>query len=68
MEESITVNNQGVYNISFSTVLDMMGSPGLVRFLTFSLSINGIPLSTCQTVFYTLDPELNTVSRTEQLM
>lgn len=70
-DDSITVNSQGVYTISFSTGIDTDVLEGATNNVTFQLSINGTPDFTKQISFQTVIPsthEIDTLSRTDQLM
>ncbi|WP_079526585.1 collagen-like triple helix repeat-containing protein [Halobacillus hunanensis] len=71
-DDSITVNSQGVYTVSFSTVVNAIGPEGSFANVTFNLSINGTPDFSKQLDFQTLIAtnvnEVDTLSRTDQLM
>lgn len=70
VDDSITVNSQGVYTITFTTEVIASGPPESFNSVVFRLSVNGTPIVTKQIefqTFITLPGEVDTLSRTDQL-
>lgn len=70
VDDSITVNSSGIYTISFSTVINAFGPAATFHRVSFSLSINGTPDLTKETVLVTETDNfirVNTLSRTDQV-
>ena len=70
IDDSITVNSQGVYTVTFTIEL-RASSGGISNNIIFRLSINGTPLATKQIEYQTFvtaaNIEVDLVSRTDQL-
>lgn len=71
VDNSITINTQGVYTISFSTELNAFGPVGLNPSVVFRLTINGVQNPISEIIFRThvssTTSELDTLSRTDLL-
>ncbi|WP_053075730.1 hypothetical protein [Lysinibacillus sp. LK3] len=70
IDDSITVNSQGVYTVTFTIEL-RASSGGISNNIIFRLTINGTPLATKQIEYQTFvtaaNIEVDLVSRTDQL-
>jgi len=67
-DDSITVNSQGIYTLSFSTDIAINNPEGLSSSVVFIITKNGIPNFTIQLVYATRISAADTLSRTDQLM
>lgn len=68
---SITVNSTGVYNITFSTIVNAIGVAATLHVVLFSLRINGTDDTTKQAIYQTeivTISKSSTLSRTDQVM